>query len=59
MSYIKAKTYIELAPAPTSMVFVSHYTVTAKEDGTASKNSSQGPTITPCDSHLPIYTKNL
>lgn len=37
MSYIKAKTYIELAPAPTSMVFVSHYTVTAKEDGTASK----------------------
>ena len=37
MSYIKTKTYIELAPAPTSMAFVSHYTITAKEDGTASK----------------------
>ena len=37
MSYIKAKTYIELAPAPTSMVFVSSFVVTANEDGSANK----------------------
>lgn len=37
MSYIKAKTYIELAPAPTSMIFVSSFTVTANEDGSANK----------------------